>query len=135
MFRQTERALVEMPALASAPRPGGPSSFRAIAVDTLGLVNKGNLPGAVARIRDLETSWDDAEPSPKPRTSADWQRVDSAINRALSALRAEQLKQAVCRLAPTNLLRIVRSTSFQSIMPALECPGPAAVKELSTVLL
>src|SRR5262249_31791943 len=81
---------------ATASVLGDLSAYRKIAVDTLEIVKKGDMAAAKARIKDLESAWDDAEETMKPRSPEKWTSVDKSIDRALASLRSGTPVQLVC---------------------------------------
>jgi hypothetical protein len=51
-------------------------------------VQAGDQKAAKARIKDLETAWDDAEDTLRPMNEAGWSFIDGRIDVALKAVRA-----------------------------------------------
>ena len=84
--------------------PAEVAKFRTIVEDTLAAVQAGDQSGATARIKDLETAWDDGQSTLQPLNDAGWTVLDGQIDSALSAARASQPDSVTEKQTLTTLL-------------------------------
>ncbi|MDX1890681.1 hypothetical protein [Mycolicibacterium sp. 050158] len=78
--------------------------YRAIVQDTLTKVRAGDQAGATARIKDLETAWDDDQPTLQPLDDSGWTVLDGRIDKALKAIRASNPDPATETQTLTTLM-------------------------------
>jgi hypothetical protein len=76
-------------AIANFP-PAEVARLRVIVQDTLAKVQAGDQAGAIARIKDLETAWDDDQSTLQPMDYTGWTVLDGQIDKVLTSLRASQ---------------------------------------------
>jgi hypothetical protein len=77
------------PEEATSPFPPSEiAKFRTITAGTLARLNAGNQRAAATRVTDLETAWDDDQPTLEPKSEQSWHFLDSEIDQVLKALRA-----------------------------------------------
>ncbi len=96
---------------ASPARLGDLDRFRKIVIDARALLDKNDIAGAKARMKDLEAAWDEAEAGLKPRSAAEWHVADKAIDRALTAIRASVPDLTNCRNTLDELIAIMDRSS------------------------
>ncbi|MFI1920300.1 hypothetical protein [Nocardia sp. NPDC020380] len=80
------------------------TKFRSITSDTLTKVQAGRQAAATARIKDLETAWDQDQDTLQPMDKPGWDVLDGKIDKALKAVRAATPDPATETQALTNLL-------------------------------
>jgi hypothetical protein len=97
-------ARLSRPARQTASKLGDLSAFRSIATDVATIVDKGDLPAAKSRIKDLEVAWDSAEAGLKPRAQMTGMCSTRPSTRRLRAAR-DTPSQADCKAAMGALLK------------------------------
>lgn len=96
-----------MDANAASPKLGKLANFQMIATDANALLEKGDVAAAKLRLKDLETSWDEAEAGLKPRAAAAWHEVDKAIDRTLKAIRSTSPDIEGCKTTIKDLIAVM----------------------------
>ena len=96
--------LISVAQAAAPSKLGNLAPFRAIVVDVVTLVNKGDMGAAKKRVTDLESAWDAAEAGIKPRAASDWHLVDKALNHAYDAVRQDKPSPEACKQALADVL-------------------------------
>ncbi|MFF8186037.1 hypothetical protein ACF044_02100 [Microbacterium sp. NPDC016588] len=89
--------------------PANISTYRTIVQDTLTLVQAGNSAEAASRITDLETAWDQDQPTLEPLDGTGWAVLDGQIDKALRAVRASSPDPSAQTTALTTLLTTLTS--------------------------
>lgn len=84
--------------------PAEVAKFRTITRDTLALVQSNQQSQVTARIKDLETTWDQDQDSLQAMDGSSWHVVDSQIDAVLKALRAGHPDPAAETRTLTTLL-------------------------------
>lgn len=102
---------LQKPAL--TPDLRGLDVFSTIAADVQAIVDTRDLPAAAARIADLESAWDEKEPTLRPINTAEWGAVDAAIDLSLKSL----------RVAPIDAEKV--TAALASLQIVLADPGAA----------
>ncbi|MEU6582429.1 hypothetical protein [Nocardia sp. NPDC046763] len=93
------------PGSTTAHFPAGEiTKFRTITQDTLTKVQAGQQSDAKARIKDLETAWDEDESTLEPMDKSSWTLLDGQIDDALKSVRASKPDTATETHALTTLL-------------------------------
>jgi uncharacterized membrane-anchored protein len=81
--------------------------FAVIVDDVAAKVRAGDLAGGTTRIKDLEVAWDNAEAAIKPASPTDWHTMDSAVDEALTAIRAGNPSAGDVTAALANLQGVI----------------------------
>tara|TARA_R110000868_G_scaffold30334_30_gene112378 strand:- start:2207 stop:2812 length:606 start_codon:yes stop_codon:yes gene_type:complete len=88
---------------------GDLSPLTTIASDTLGLVGKGNMTAAAARITDFESAWDAEASTLRALSSDKWGIIDDASDRAIAAVRTNHPVASEATAAVTALISVLES--------------------------
>jgi uncharacterized membrane-anchored protein len=84
------------------------ADFTTITQDTLAKVQAGDQKGAVTRIKDLETAWDDGQSKLQPMDDTTWTAIDGRIDEVLTSIRDNSPDPATEKQTLNDLLTALR---------------------------
>ena len=103
------------PGQAAAKYPAADvATFRTIVSDSLARVTADDQAGAVTRIKDLETAWDDAQARLQALDPTGWDYIDAKNDAVFSALRAKTPDAAAEKAALGDLLTALAPMSAKT---------------------
>ena len=88
-------------------------AFKAIATETLALVNRGDLAGASKSITRFETAWDAAHTRLRPLNAVEWGRIDDAADAAIASLRAKKPITVEAKTTVTALIEALQNPTVK----------------------
>ncbi len=83
---------------------GDLSSFKSISEASIKSLSDNDLAAGKAKMKELESAWDAAETTLKPKSAAAWTTLDKKIDHALALVRAAKPDADKCRDAVQALV-------------------------------
>ena len=74
------------------------SAYKQLATDTMGLVQAGKLPDALAKLKVLETTWDKGTHDFKKADKKSWKVIDKQMDAAITAASSTSAPDATAAL-------------------------------------
>ncbi len=99
------QAATKTPAMTAVYTAAETKEFKALAQATLDALAAGKQTEMVAKLTDLETSWDDQEKVLRPKDEAVWTALDKTLDKAISALRSSHTNLEKGKAALESLLK------------------------------
>lgn len=96
-----------VPSDPGATLSGELNDFITIENDMLHYVNSNDLTSAKTRAADLESNWDSAQSTLKPKDSVAWAEIDNSLDEIFSVVRASKPTVSACKTALENSLGIL----------------------------
>ncbi len=83
------------------------AEFIALAKSALAALSAGKSAVVIAKLTDLESSWDDKEKALRPRDEVRWVLIDKTMDKAISALRGSKVDNVKGKEALELVLKLL----------------------------
>lgn len=83
------------------------AEFIALAKSALAAMSTGKSAVVIAKLTDLESSWDDKEKTLRPRDEARWVIIDKTMDKAIAALRGSKVDNVKGKEALEAVLKLL----------------------------